>query len=125
MPGYAAISRESRIGSIKTLSDARAHMLTLSEREQLEPRWQDVARYVLKAVEERAFIFFARLAVYKAVHRTDQAAPPAPDVRKPDTRCERRRARRVQARPDGFGCVADRGLSAVAWDCGARAYRSY
>jgi hypothetical protein len=31
-------------GSIKTLSDARAHMLTLSEREQLEPRWQDAAR---------------------------------------------------------------------------------
>jgi hypothetical protein len=50
-------------GWIKTFSDARAQMLTLSEREQLEPRWQDAARHVLKAVEERPFIFFARLAV--------------------------------------------------------------
>jgi hypothetical protein len=40
-------------GSIKTLSDARAHMLKLPKREQLKPRWQDAVRYVLKAVEER------------------------------------------------------------------------
>ena len=80
-------------GWIRTLSDARAymHMLTLSEREQLEPRWQAAARYVLKAVEERPFIFFARLALYKAVHRTDQDMPPAPDVKEPDTWLERRR----------------------------------
>ncbi len=84
-------------GTIKTLSDARAYMLTLSEREQLEQRWQDAARYVLKAVEERAFIFFARLAVYKAVHRTDQETPPAPDIRKPDTWRERRRAKKANA----------------------------
>jgi hypothetical protein len=81
-------------GWIKTLSDARAHMLTLSEREQLEERWQDAARYVLKAVEERPFIFFVRLAVYKAVHRSNDAMPPAPDVKKPDTWRERRRAAR-------------------------------
>jgi hypothetical protein len=62
-------------GWIKTLSGARAHMLTLSEREQLEPRWQDAARHVLKAVEERPFIFFAGLAVYKAVHQTGRDNP--------------------------------------------------
>lgn len=81
-------------GWIKTLSDARAHMPKLSEREQLEPRWQNAARYVLKALEERPFIFFARLAIYKAVHRTEQEVPPAPDVKKLDTWRERRRARR-------------------------------
>jgi hypothetical protein len=50
-------------------------MLTLSERERLEPRWQDAARHVLKAVEERPFIFFAGLAVYKAVHQTGRDNP--------------------------------------------------
>jgi hypothetical protein len=80
-------------GSIKTLSDARAYMLTLSEREQLEPRWQSAAKYVLRAVEERPWIFFARPALYAAVHRTNPAMPPAPDVKKADTWRERRRTR--------------------------------
>jgi hypothetical protein len=84
-------------GSIKTLSDARAHMLKLSEREQLEQRWQDAAKYVLRAVEERPWIFFARSAVYAAVHKVDKATPPAPDVRQPETWRERRRARKNAA----------------------------
>jgi hypothetical protein len=83
--------------SIKTLSDARAYMLTLSEREQLEQRWQSAAKYALRAVEERPWIFFARSAVYKAVYDTDQAMP-SPDVRKPNTWRERRRARKTALR---------------------------
>ena len=83
-------------GAIKTLSDARAYMLKLSEREQLRPRWQDAAKHVLKAAEERPWIFFARMAVYKAVHGKGQDGPPPPDVKKPDTWRERRRARNEQ-----------------------------
>ncbi len=82
-------------GAIKTLSEARAYMLSLSEREQMEQRWQDAAKFVLKAIEERPWIFFARLALYKAIHRTDDAIPPAPDVKKADTWRERRRARKA------------------------------
>ena len=68
----------------------------LSEREQLEERWQSAAKYVLRAVEERPWIFFARSAVYAAVHKIDRAVPPAPDVKKPDTWRERRRTRHAK-----------------------------
>jgi hypothetical protein len=79
-------------GSIKTLSDVRRYMLALSEREQLEQRWQVAAAYVLKAVQERAYMIFARMSLYKAIHRTDNEMPPAPRVKKADTWRERRRA---------------------------------
>jgi hypothetical protein len=84
-------------GSIKTLSEARRYMLTLSEREQMEQRWQDAANYVLKSIEQRGYMFFARSSIYKAIHRIDNEVPSAPRVKKPDIWRERRRARRVTA----------------------------
>jgi hypothetical protein len=81
-------------GSIRNLSEARRYMLTLPEREQLQAHWQDAAAYVLKAVQERAYIIFARMSLYKAIHRTDNEVPPAPRVKKADTWRERRRERR-------------------------------
>jgi len=81
-------------GAIKTLSEGRAYMLALSEREQIERRWQNAARDLLKAAEERSWIFFARAALYKAIHRSDDAMPPIPDVKKADRWRERRRTRR-------------------------------
>jgi hypothetical protein len=82
-------------GSIKNLSDARAYLLALSERERLKPKWQEVASHLIKATTvERGWTLFARLALYKAIHGKGPDGPPAPDVRKPDTWRERRRARK-------------------------------
>jgi hypothetical protein len=67
----------------------------LSEREQLKPQWQEVAGHLIKATTvERGWTFFARLALYKAIHGKGPDGPSAPDVKKPDTWRERRRARR-------------------------------
>jgi hypothetical protein len=103
-------------GWIKMLGAARAHMLRLSEREQLEPRWQDAAKYVLRAVEERPWIFFARSAIYAAVYNTDKSIPPAPDVKKPEYVARATTAlAEGRPQPDGFEGLAGWGLSAVAW----------
>jgi hypothetical protein len=37
---------------LRTLADARAHLLTLPEAQQGEPRWQSVARKLLIACED-------------------------------------------------------------------------
>jgi len=80
-------------GAIKTLSEARAYMLALSKREQIEQRWQNAARDLLKAAEERSWIFFARAALYKAIHRHADEIPPSSGVKKAYKWRERRRTR--------------------------------
>jgi len=65
----------------------------LSEREQIERRWQNAARDLLKAAEERSWIFFARAAIYKAIHRPADEMPPIPGVKKAERWRERRRTR--------------------------------
>jgi hypothetical protein len=88
-------------GSIKNLSEARAYLLSLSEREQRKAKWQEVAAHLIKATTvERGWTFFARLALYKAIHGKGQDGPPEPDVKKPDTWRERRRHRKYKEAAD-------------------------
>ena len=88
-------------GSIKNLSQARAYLLNLSEREQLQPKWQEVARHLISATTvERGWTFFARLALYKAIHGKGQDGPPVPDVKTPDAWREKRPARRNKEAAD-------------------------
>jgi hypothetical protein len=49
------------------------------------------------ALQQRPWIIFARMSLYKAIHRTDNELPPAPRVKEGDTWRERRWARRVMA----------------------------
>jgi hypothetical protein len=82
-------------GRIRTLSEARAYMLMLTERRQLEERWQYAAQCVLSAATKRIedTDYFARPALYAAIYPSDNRLPPAPDIKKADTWRERRRAR--------------------------------
>src|SRR4051812_11612325 len=64
--------------TIQRLDEARAYILTLPRAEQNSPLWQDATRYMLKAAEARAWMWFARRALYVALH--GESRPKAPRV---------------------------------------------
>jgi len=59
-------------GSLKTVSDADNYVGRLTKRDQQRPEWKTAADYLVKAAADPAWAFFARRAVYIALHGDDQ-----------------------------------------------------
>jgi len=83
---------------IETVSEAFAYIEVLPEKTQRRPEWQLAIRELHRAVaEDRAWLFFARMGINRAIHGT---APPISKAgrKKANTLRERRRARKAAAR---------------------------
>lgn len=56
-------------GELATLREAGDHIARLPQRQQTRPEWQRAAKYLLlAATADRAWRWFARRAVYVAIH---------------------------------------------------------
>jgi hypothetical protein len=74
---------------LKTLSDARDHILSLSKAEQKLPEWQLAAEMILMAAEQQVPVMFGNIAVGRAVYGAPK--PPEPKGKRRDRPWMKRR----------------------------------